>query len=363
MCGSSKTFWVNVGDCFQNKKFIVFLGLLFLGRKALLFHLLAVYLWVWLLVHLVVWGPTLSVLWLLRLPQTLCFRLLWIPQSLRRDLLWMSPCLQLLRMPHSLQLWMPHSLQLLWVPHLNLQLRIHCLHQVLLGARMELQLAHFWPWNRPWWFVGTNWMQISGQKPKMKMRRMRRRRREHPRAENPKQKPSREPRQRPRPRPKPNHRLRPKPRPRAKQKHPKQRKRSPRFPKVPRRRQPRQRAHHPRKIPRVEAPSTRMRRRVRRRVAKMDMDKGGKGAKSWARRYPPTDPAKLVKFQAIKDTFEGQIAPHLKAQSSFQDKFGEVFKPHPWFNVPMSYWFLIFLQLCSNCQPWLLHVIPKKLCC
>jgi len=55
-------------------------------------------------------------------------------------------------------------------------------------------------------------------------------------------------------------------------------------------------------------------------------DDGGNGKQkrgapqTWARRYFPKDASDLVKFQAIKDTFEGQIRPHIRRQSSFQDR-------------------------------------------
>ena len=57
-----------------------------------------------------------------------------------------------------------------------------------------------------------------------------------------------------------------------------------------------------------------------------DPDEGGSGKrkrgapKTWARRYFPKVESDMVKFQAIKDTFEGQIRPHICRQSSFQDR-------------------------------------------
>ena len=55
-------------------------------------------------------------------------------------------------------------------------------------------------------------------------------------------------------------------------------------------------------------------------------DDGGNGKQkrgapqTWARRYFPNVASDLAKFQAIKDTFEGQIRPHIRRQSSFQDR-------------------------------------------
>lgn len=43
------------------------------------------------------------------------------------------------------------------------------------------------------------------------------------------------------------------------------------------------------------------------------------GAGTWARRYPPSDPALLVRFESIRDIFDGQIGPKLLRQSSFQE--------------------------------------------
>ena len=42
-------------------------------------------------------------------------------------------------------------------------------------------------------------------------------------------------------------------------------------------------------------------------------------AKTWARRYPPTEELELLRFNAIRHTYEQEIAPFLKSQSLFQD--------------------------------------------
>eukprot|EP00435_Cladocopium_sp_Y103_P023161 s3111_g5.t1 len=61
-------------------------------------------------------------------------------------------------------------------------------------------------------------------------------------------------------------------------------------------------------------------------ASKAEGDEGGSGKRkrgapqTWARRYFPKDPLDLVKFQAIKDTFEAQIASLIRKQSSFQDR-------------------------------------------
>ena len=44
-------------------------------------------------------------------------------------------------------------------------------------------------------------------------------------------------------------------------------------------------------------------------------------ANTWARRYPPTDPVQLLRFESIKHTFEADIGPRLLRQSAFQDWF------------------------------------------
>ena len=66
-------------------------------------------------------------------------------------------------------------------------------------------------------------------------------------------------------------------------------------------------------------------------VGEADEDGNGKrkrGApKTWARRYFPKVASDLIKFQAIKDTFEGQIAPRICRQSSFQDRVRQRFLP------------------------------------
>ena len=57
----------------------------------------------------------------------------------------------------------------------------------------------------------------------------------------------------------------------------------------------------------------------RRRTAEPPKPAEKPKAKTWARRYPPSDETELARFNAIRHTFEQEVGPFLVSQSQFQD--------------------------------------------